>query len=223
MKSVLSSAASPTFTPGAANAGTLNFATAVASYGFQFGRLLGIINLTRNVILYTAGVSGYGGSWNSGTSVLTLAQATTGYASGDVLEIIWDDPAPGVALVAPAVGNSQGWSNKVKYITTASTNATSVKASSCTLGAITFQGPSSTLAYLKIYDKSSAPTVGTDTPFCVLQMSTAASYYSIPLLVLSIPGGIKLNNGLAFAVTALVADSDTTNAPANMIVNIFTN
>lgn len=230
MKSVLSSTASPTFTPGAANAGTLNFATAVASYGFQFGRLLGIINLTQNAIIYTAGVSGFGGAWNNGTSVLTLAQATTGMGSGDVLEVIWDDPAPGVALVAPTI-NSPSVST-YKYITTASTNATVVKASPGILSAIYFNvlpNPvNATSYYLRFYDIATTPTVGSTSvklTFATTFTNIGGSYsaYSSTPSAFTPPVGIKFSNGIAFSVTTgSFADTDTAATSANTaVVNVL--
>jgi hypothetical protein len=143
--------------------------------------------------------------------------------SGDVIEVIWDDPAPGVALVAPVVGVSQGWSNKVKVITTASTNLKNIKASPCTLGAISFQGPNTSTTYLKLYDKASVPDLANDVPFSVIQASNSGNYFAVPIMVLAVPGGIKLNNGLSIAVTGGVADTNTTSADGGQIVNIFTN
>jgi len=221
MKAVLTSAAAPTFTPGAANAGTLNFSTAVASYGFAFGRLLGIINLTQNTILYTAGVSGYGGSWASGTSILTLAQATTGNSSTDVLEVIWDDPKPYVSIEAPNPAATGGWPSMYHLVVAASTNTASVKASAGTLGGIVFSqyGNGGYIAVLKIYDKASAPTLASDTPkLSIPSFALGAN----PGVVIIPPAGLKFSNGIAIAVTAGTSDSDATAVSAGaFIVNLF--
>jgi hypothetical protein len=212
MKSVLSSAASPTFTPGAANAGTLNFATAVASYGFQFGRLLGIINLTQNAIIYTAGVTGFGGAWNSGTSVLTLAQATTGMGSGDVIEIIWDDPAPSVVVVPPSLTTPSSLS--FQLIAAAGTNATVVKASPGIVNAIYFSA-ATTNQFLKFYDTATAPIVGTTTvKLTFAAVSNAANFNGI-VSVFAPPHGIKFSNGISIAITGGIANTDTTAIGAN--------
>lgn len=219
MKSVLASVATPTFTPGAANSGTLNFATAVSSYGFSFGRLLGIVNLTSNAIIYTAGVSGFGGSWNAGTSVLTLAQSTTGMNAGDTLEVIWDDPAPYVTLQAPLPTVPSGWPSKFKLITASTTNATSVKSTGGTLGGIYFgpPNPQYQTAVLKFYDKASAPIVGTDTP--ILSVLASSNYW---VMASVIPvSGVRFTNGIAIAVTANTSDSDTTASASGFIVSLF--
>jgi hypothetical protein len=224
MKSVLTSAASPTFTPGAANAGTLNFATAVASYGFQFGRLLGIINLTQSAIIYTAGVSGFGGSWNSGTSVLTLAQATTGQGSGDVIEVIWDDPRAGVAIVAPTA-ISGGWPASSAYHAVFSTaSSVNVKSSAGTVGGIflnTAYGVSGD-SVVKLYDLATAPSVGAagvKLTFSVNNFSSPYSNTSSPV-VFTPPAGIAFANGISFTITGGLADAATT-APISSVVNIL--
>lgn len=75
----------PVFTPGAANAGTLDF----TQYpGFQGDLLYGVINVTRNQILYAPGTSTYGGSWIG--PVLTLNFNTASYATNDELTVYYE-------------------------------------------------------------------------------------------------------------------------------------
>jgi hypothetical protein len=208
MKSVLSSSALPTFTPGAANAGTLNFTSAVSSYGFQFGRLLGIINLTQNNIIYTAGVSGYGGTWNSTTSVLTLAQSTTGMSYSDVLEVIWDDPAPVVQLVPPSLNTTASLS--FQLIAAAGTNATVVKASPGIVNAVYFSGAAASNQFLKFYDMATAPTVGTTTVKLTFVAATNGANPNGNVSVFAPTHGIKFSNGISIAITGGIANGDTT-------------
>jgi hypothetical protein len=220
MKSVLTSSASPTFTPGAANAGTLNFASAVSSYGFQFGRLLGIINLTQNNIIYTAGVSGYGGTWNSGTSVLTLAQSTIGMNSSDVLEVIWDDPSPEIQIVPPSLTTPSCLS--FQLISAAGTNATVVKASPGIINAIYFSGATGGSQFLKFYDTATAPIVGTTTVKLTFAAVTNGANYNGMVSVFVPPHGIKFSNGISIAITGAIANSDTTAITANTcVVNVL--
>jgi hypothetical protein len=88
MKSILST--NPTFTPGAANVGTLNFSSVS---GFNIAGLLAVLNQTRGVLLYATGKqpTGYF-SWNSGTKVMTLKVDTSTHSSGDQLQVIYDGP-----------------------------------------------------------------------------------------------------------------------------------
>lgn len=106
MKTILST--NPSFTPGAAGAGTLNFST---TPGFTLNRLLAVLNQTRNVIIYGATVSGKGyTAFNAGTKVLTLAADTSTGSSGDSLICIYDDPAATVGITGalPAGSNTIG-------------------------------------------------------------------------------------------------------------------
>ena len=220
MKTLLSSSYSPTFTPGVANAGTLNFSSAVTAVGFDFRRIQAVIDLSSNSILFAPGSSATGGSWNSGTSVLTLSTNTSNCYSGDYLEVYWDDPKATIVIDAPNPAVPVGWPSKYHLVTTVSTNISAIKTSGGTIGCIcVFSNPqaaSTYYSYLKIFDKASAPTLGTDIPIMV-----APYYTSTPQNVISIPGGIKMNNGIAIAVTGGVADSDSSPAIAGHMVDIF--
>jgi len=74
----------------------------------------------------------------------------------------------------------------------------------------------STPYYLKLYDKATAPTCGTDTPVKTILIPPVNSGNN-PVL----PIGIKFLLGLGFCVTAGIADNDNTSVPAaTVIVNI---
>jgi len=221
MKTILSSTVNPTFTPGSANAGTLNFSTAVTAYGFTAQRLFAVIDLTTNTIIYAASQSGTGGAWNSGTSVLTLQASTISCSSGDLLEVIWDDPRASVILDAPNPSVPTGWPSKFHLVTAATTNATSVKASTGTLGGIFFNCLTSEYGCLKIYDKASAPTVGTDSPVLSIVSGTNTASWNAVASTFVPAAGIKFINGIAIAVTLNAADSDTTAVSAGLTVNLL--
>lgn len=70
--------------------------------------------------------------------------------------------------------------------------------------------------YVKLYDKASAPTVGTDTPKLTLGFpaNSAANVYLGP--------GIQFDAGVGIAAVQGVADADTTAPAANdVVVNIL--
>ena len=106
-----------------------------------------------------------------------------------------------------------------RLISEASTNATLVKASAGTITTITAINLSEEdVSYLKIYDKASAPTVGTDVPVMTIPIPTNSLGAGVTI---SIPNGITFSNVIAIAVTSLVADSDTTAILADeVIVNL---
>lgn len=82
------------------------------------------------------------------------------------------------------------------------TNATSVKANAADLYTIIGNNARASISYLKLYNKASAPTVGTDVP-----VATIALPASLPF-ALDFPA-LYFNLGLAYAFTTAGADADT--------------
>ncbi len=116
-------------------------------------------------------------------------------------------PAP-----QPAVG---GFTTNHKLIAANTTNATSVKASAATVGTVVLCNNSATVYYFKLYNKASAPTVGTDVPVMVFMIPANTT------IAVSQASGMRLTTGLAYALTTGIADSDATAVPATtLIVNI---
>lgn len=94
----------------------------------------------------------------------------------------------------------------IKVISAASTNATSVKASAGQLYWLHVTNLNAAVRYLKLYNKASAPTVGTDTPvytFPIPASTTGAGF------VLCLPVPITFTTGIALALTTGSANSDT--------------
>lgn len=97
--------------------------------------------------------------------------------------------------------------------TAATTNATSVKASAGSLFSVILTNPIATAAFVKLYNKASAPTVGTDVPVAVFAVPASGDYVREFGAV-----GQRFTTGIAYAVTGLAADSDTTAAVAGVHV-----
>lgn len=83
----------------------------------------------------------------------------------------------------------------------ASTNGASVKAAAGTVLGFSGFNANAAARYLKIYDKASAPTVGTDTPI--------VTEYLAPQAKFTIAIQRKFTHGIAIAFTTGVADNDT--------------
>ena len=212
MKTSIPLAFNPTFTPGVAGVGTLNFSSYNTAYGFAINRLLAVLDLATGTIIYAVGQgSAMAGTFNAGTNVLTLAANTSvasGYSSGDTLECIYDAPRP------------EGWPQNFHLVSAANTNATLLKAAPGVLGgAFTCPGSSNPgiSQYLKIYDLAALPNVGVSVP--KLTISTFSSSVSQVVLPSS---GIQFNTGIAIAITAGSADTDASAATANgIVVDVF--
>jgi len=80
----------PVFTPGVANVGTLDFSQLP---GFQGDLLYGVINVTRNQIIYAPGTTAYGGLFVG--PILTLVFNTSSYATNDELNIYYETQPTG--------------------------------------------------------------------------------------------------------------------------------
>lgn len=107
-----------------------------------------------------------------------------------------------------------GWT-PYKLVSASSTNATSLKGSAGEIGYLAAFNLNAAARYLKLYNKASAPTVGTDTPVHTLLLpgNTAGAGFVLPIV-----GGISFSTGIAFALTTGIADSDTGAVAANEIV-----
>ena len=105
------------------------------------------------------------------------------------------------AVVPTATGNGST-SSRVKAA--ASTNATSLKASAGQIYSIDVFNNAAYNVYLKLYNKASAPTVGTDTPVWTIPVAAGGGFSR------EFPRGKTFSIGIAYAITKLEADSDTT-------------
>ena len=121
------------------------------------------------------------------------------------------DPSSSAPFPQAAYPVASGGATVHRKTSAASTNATSVKGSAGQLYGFTATNSNSSARYLKFYNKASAPTVGSDTPyFDVLIPGSGGA-------VLSIEVGIAFGTGIAYALTTGAADSDTGSVAANEI------
>lgn len=114
--------------------------------------------------------------------------------------------------------HTAGGATPYKLNSAASTNATSVKASAGQIYSIMCTNTNAAVRYLKLYNKASAPTVGTDIPVQVYAIPGATTGGGFTL---SFPVGMAFSSGIAFATTTGAADSDTGGVALNeVIVNL---
>lgn len=105
-----------------------------------------------------------------------------------------------------------------KLVSGATTNATIVKANPTAIKYLLASNTNAAARYLKIYNKTTAPTVGTDAPVhtFLIPGNAAGSGTNIPLP----ENGIELDKGFALALTTGAADADTgAVGSAEIIVN----
>ncbi len=118
--------------------------------------------------------------------------------------------------IVAAYAHTAGGATPYKLVSAATTNATSVKASAGQIYMITASNVNAAARYLKLYNKASAPTVGTDTPVFtfIIPGNTAGAGTNIPIPAC----GIAFGTGIAFALTTEATDAGTTAVAANEIV-----
>lgn len=127
-----------------------------------------------------------------------------------------------VALLLLIPGRAEAQSFPRKYLTTSSTNSNLVQTGRVMLRVILPINTTTTIYYLKLYNKATAPTCGTDTPLWTVPIpygtnpsaAAAGSGAVIPT------GGLQFPLGLGFCVTGGLADNDNTNAAPGVVINL---
>lgn len=114
-------------------------------------------------------------------------------------------PSATLALI-PATGT--------KIISAATTNATLCASGNKGIVLLTLTNTGASAAYFKVYNKATAPTVGTDTPVWIYCIPAGQSI-SPPLPAFGLRSGTL---GLGYAITGGAADADTTAVAANQVI-----
>lgn len=94
----------------------------------------------------------------------------------------------------------------------ATTNLTSVKNSAGTLYNLVARNTGAAAAYLKLYNKASAPVVATDVPVLVIEIAAGGL---VPLSFGAV--GHRFATGIALAITGAQADTDATAVAAGQV------
>jgi hypothetical protein len=124
--------------------------------------------------------------------------------------------ASATVTVQQSVATTLGFSTHFHLISAATTNATLVKSSAGVIGAIVASNNAGTPRYLKMYNASSAPTVGTTAVVRTIMLPANTT--------IDIQGGhagIRHATGIGIAITGGIATTDTTAIGAEEVaVNI---
>lgn len=149
-------------------------------------------------------------SLNAG--VATVKDASTGAAAAtdpalvvtlrDMLAAVQGGAPVTLGAVVPTATANGSTSSRVKAA--ASTNATNLKASAGQIYSIDVFNNAAYNVFLKLYNKASSPTVGTDVPVWTIPVPTGGGYAR------EFPRGKTFATGISYAITKLEADSDTT-------------
>ena len=171
------------------NANTVETATGALSAQPVYGWELSVNALKRIRVRCTARTSGTQ-SWRFvqgtyATEPIPASQATT------------NQPVTATPVTPTAAST----------VTTASTNAAVVKSTAGSLFNVSASNPTATPAFVKLYNKATSPTVGTDIPVITVPIP-ANSAVSFDLGSL----GARFSSGIGRAVTGAIGATDTTSA-----------
>lgn len=110
------------------------------------------------------------------------------------------------ALIAPST---------YTLTTAATTNGANIKTTAGTVYSLTYINTGAATQYVKLYNKASAPTVGTDVPLMTIPV-TAGAFVTFELG----RTGTRFATGLGVAVTGALASTDTTAITAGSLLTI---
>lgn len=100
----------------------------------------------------------------------------------------------------------------------ATTNSTLVKAGAGRFYGFILQNTGAAGRWMKFYDKATAPTVGTDSPFWMGNVGAGAVGPQVPFLGFH---GVPFALGLGYGITVSQAESDTTAVGANEVTGFL--
>jgi hypothetical protein len=119
---------------------------------------------------------------------------------------------PWLVTQSPA---SSGGPSTSRIKAAASTNSTSVKGSAGQVYGWYLYNNTSSAKFFKLYNKATAPTIGTDTPFCTIGIPPNGG------CVIEFSMGLALGTGIGYGITGAIGDSDTTATAADDVHGIL--
>lgn len=144
-------------------------------------------------------------AWTSGTQVWTFVPGTYATEPVPAAQVSATQPVSGTVTATVTGGTVLPVTPTTTFTNSAATtNATSIKASAGTVWSINATNTNAAVRYLKLYNKASAPTVGTDVP--VLTVAIPATGF---VKVDGGSNGIRFATGIALAITTGATDADT--------------
>lgn len=191
-----------TFTPGAANAGTV-----VVPGSYTLEQFLLITNVTSGTILYQFNVPSKGATLSTvgGNTTLTLEFSTQSMSAADRLQIFIDD--------GTVAGGGAG---SVSVLSPATPAAATIKGSAGRLLGYQLQNSSASLRSVKLFN-ATAPTLGTTAAAFEIDLPAGA------MVTFNLESGIGFANAITYSVTSAkgLTDNTSTGLAANDVSGAF--
>lgn len=188
--------------------GTLTFQACNDNSNFVNIYVYQLNNVTNYTFAYTANAI-----YTASIAFRYLRVRMTSYSSGTangVLELYTSPPTFLPTIYANQsnnwnvglLANTTGGAGDFHLISAASTNATNIKNSAGQVYGYEIYNANAAVRYVKLYNKASAPSVGTDTPFRTIGVppNGRASFQTAM--------GLVMGTGISIATTTGIADSD---------------
>jgi hypothetical protein len=129
-----------------------------------------------------------------------------------------------VASSTPAIAQGgstwQAAAAPLHYFSAATTNSTLVMAGARILSGFTATNTTTTVYYLKFYDKATAPTCNTDVPVLTLAIPSQPAGTTAGQIGAWPYAGFSFINGLGFCITGAAADNDNTSAATGVTLSL---
>lgn len=161
--------------------------------------------------------------YNSSPATLSDKQSTSCQfdASGNLKVVSSGTPSgtQNVNILAAATGGC----TPGKTLSAASTNSTSVTGAASTLCYLNAVNTTTTIYYLKLYNKATAPTCNSDTVVHTEPVPPASAAGGAGGIVVGLgPFGSAFSLGIGFCLTAGIADNDNASAATGVAINYGT-
>jgi hypothetical protein len=152
---------------------------------------------------------------STGGNTAAVKAASTAAAAADPALVVAISPNNTIPVSLQTAAS--GGATPVHYLSAATTNSTNVKATAGVVTSVTAINTTATLVYLKLYDKATAPTCGTDTPVQTYPVPASATGAG---LTINPVGGFGFASGIGFCITGALADNDATSAVVGVAVDL---
>lgn len=149
---------------------------------------------------------------DAGTGTFTVSGTVTANQGGTWTVQPGNTPNTAPWLMQSVVGTSGG-STSYHNVVSSGTNGTNVKGSAGQVYDGVISNTSASAVYFRFYDTASAPTVGTTTVKRTIQVPGNGT------VIFSWPNGLKFTSGIAWGITASVADNDATAISASVSID----
>lgn len=122
-------------------------------------------------------------------------------------------PVSGTVTASPQAATAGG-STPYHAISSSGTNSTNVKNAAGMLYGLSISNSNAAARFFKLYDKATAPTVGTDTPKRTIQIPANAT------VITAFPVGLAFTSGIGYGCTTGIADTDTGSVGTDISIDL---